>query len=128
MTEVADLSVGAKHLDKWESAPLQFFKERMDRKTDRNRLRHERGNETARGIWQDIAAPQAEVNEGQDSEREQTFQMEMRAERRNEGWVQIENHHHGNLHWNRGRELRKEGERTTTNAYWPILYLPKSLL
>lgn len=62
------------------------------------------------GYGKILYASQTEVNEGQDSESEQTFQMEMRAEHRNEGWAQIENHHHGNPHWNRGRELRKEGE------------------
>lgn len=55
-----------------------------------------------------LYASQAKVNEGQDSESEQAFQMEMKAEHRNESQAQIENHHHGNPHWNRGRELRKE--------------------
>lgn len=107
MTEVADLSIGTRHLEKWESAPLQFLKERMDRTMYRNR----RDAKRQQGGYDKILyASQAEVNEGQDSESEQTFQMEMRAGHRNEGWAQIENRHHGNPHWNRGRDLKEGGK------------------
>lgn len=63
------------------------------------------------GYGKILYASQADVNQGQDRESEQTFQMEMRADHRNEGWAQIESHHHGNPHWNRGRALTKEGEK-----------------
>lgn len=105
MTDVADLSIGARHLEKWKSAPLQFLKREWIEKlieTDWNMKEEKRQQE---GQGKILYASQAEMNEGQDSESEQTFQMEMRAEHRNEDWAQIENHHHGNLHWNRGREL-----------------------
>lgn len=62
---------------------------------------------------------------GSDSEREQTFQMEMRALHTNQGQVQTVHRHHGNPLWNREAGYRDLWNTSTKNLTWPVLSFKK---